>query len=570
MFNPFSRFMHILKQPKLADDELVSAYGILMPQRTRKNLSIITIAASIGILYAVITGFPGASPILTAFYKDELQMSDGLLSIVLSIPQVAVLIQIPISLFLSKRPNLKKMFIVSALLVRFAFVGLALVAFLSSTGRMTLAHGRLATVAIVTLSSLSLWASDITLNTWLGLAIPYQCRGRYLSTRQMVFTFSSLVFVLALMFISSPLAKVHWQYSFYFLLAAIFGIIDISLFVRVHYTPTKPKTQDKIDAPEENVSEAQPSNNPSIKDITLPVKDKNYRTFLAFIMVWYFAVAIPQPFFNVHMNNYLNLSLGVQTLLTTGVTALGTVLFIRRMGRGSDFYGYRNMLLLTATVSVFLPFIWLFISPALSGLIIFANMLSGIFFVSTDMNVLSMSIFLAPSDKRPNYLVGKTLAQALLGTVPGMLLGGQLMERLAPVLEKAKLPFVSGQVLMPFHVVLLLSFVLRAVAVLVFARKIQQSAENPGFKAFLYELWQWVSRNLSGFNRRLRDALWFKPRGQDYVSLGRHPLLSKIIHRFPFTRALWAKLLRRRKQRILLLEKKSLNSQKLDEERNDE
>lgn len=542
--NPFKIFT---KKQAVAADELVGAYGILMPAQTRRDLSYITTAASIGILFAVITGFPNASPILTAFYKNELQMSNGLLSVLLAIPQVAVIVQIPISLLLRKTPHLRAIALVSGLLVRLAFILMAVLAYLGSQGLLEISRGRAIAIAIVTLSSLGVWTSDICVNSWLGLTIPYECRGRYLSTRQLLFTLSSLVFSVILVFITAPLAQLTWKYSFYFVLAGIFGIADIAIFAKV---------SNPLALPEIAATQAMARVKTGFKEVIQPLRDKQYRSLLGFVSVWYFAVAIPQPFFNVHMDSYLQLPLGLQTVLTTAVTGLGTVMFVRRMGRSADYYGYRNTLLLTAGVAVFLPLIWTFITPNWIGLILVANFLSGVFFVSTDMNVLSMSIFLAPADKRPSYLVARTLFQALLGTVPGMLIGGQLMEKLAAPLEARALPFLNGQVLMPFHVTLIVSFVLRLLALLLFGRKLERQEDEPAFKVFLGEIWRGLKNGLSGFNHRLNVAAWFRPRHQDYITVEGRSRPARWLRRFPPSRWILYLLLRRRKQKIVKLQNK--------------
>ncbi len=54
-----------------------------------------------------------------------------------------------------------------------------------------------------------------------------------------------------------------------------------------------------------------------------------------------------------------------------------------------------------------------------------------------------------------------------------MLLGGSLMEALAAPLEAAALPFVFGQRLLPFHVLLIASFVLRTCGGAAFCQKHQ-------------------------------------------------------------------------------------------------
>lgn len=564
MFHRLFRSLKNAPRVDVQDDDLVSAYGILMPQSKKRDLSLITAAATIGILFTVITGFPSASAILTAFYKDQLQMSNGLLSVVLAIPQLAVVVQIPISVVLRKSRHLKRFAVVSGLLVRVSFIVMAILAFLLSQNQLAVTQTRHLVILIVMLSSLGLWTADLSVNTWLGIVIPYPCRGRYLSHRQLIYTLSSLIFSLLLLVLASFLAKSSLQYMIYFLLAAVLGITDFLLLAKVRdpYTAEAQNGQESLQPDQaateqvtlsEEAAEISQEVKKKSAALLLPLRDRQYRTFLGFVSVWYFAVAIPQPFFNVHMNGYLGMSLGMQTVINTAVAAVGTMLSARPLGRLSDRYGYRNTLLLSSGIAIFLPLIWTTVTPASIWITFVANLFSGMFFVATDMNVFSMSIFLAPEEQRPSFLVAKTLAQALLGTVPGMLLGGSLMEALAAPLEAAALPFVFGQRLLPFHVLLMASFVLRTVAVLLFARRIRINKGEEAFKTFLAELSLWLRQRLSGFHHRLNVALWFKPRGQNYVALSYGHRFGKLIWRIPLLRKWRKNLLLQRKQRIVKL-----------------
>ncbi len=489
-------------RPKVeSEEDLVSAYGVLMPHKTKRDLKYISLSTAIGIAFVTITGFPAANPILTAFYKDELHMSDSMIGLIMALPQLAVLIQVPFSLWFRRSKGMRWLYLLPSFIVRLSFVVMSFLAFLVGSGALVMSRASYIVLGVMSIASIAQWVADLSLNTWLGLTIPYPCRGRYLTSRQTYSTLATIFFTLVLILVSAPLSNSKYQYVLYFFFAALFGFIELILFL-----PVSVPSQETSFSPEQEEKER--NQKPPFRDLLSPYSDKNYRTYLAFVLLWYFGVGIPQPYFNVHMNDYLKLSLGLQNLLGIGVKSVGTVLFAKGMGRLSDRYGNRSVLLLSASVATFLPVIYLFVCPTRLYLIGLVNFLSGIFFVGVDMNVYTMSIFLAPEDKRPNYLVAKGITQAILATVPGVLIGGQLMQHLEEPLARLNWTFFGGQPVIPFQVTLSLSFLFRGLATFIFARRIRPAEDDEGYRAFLREQAKTLFFKAKYFRKRLH-ILWF-------------------------------------------------------------
>ncbi len=470
------------------------AFGTVMSGKMKKDLYLFIASVAIGFFFAVITGFPNASPVYSAFLKDYLGVSNTLYSVFIALPFLLAFLQIPFSAYLQKHPHVKKYFILFSYIARinFALIGI-LSYFLKGNGILLIIL-----LLIQAMTSTFWWLSDLCFSIWIGAACPPRVSGRFFSTRQMVFTTAQLIYSFILAIILTALEGNPAQYLILFSLAAFFGCLDISLFLFVREPVAKVSERADLVAGETEEK-------PEKKAITLPLKDKNYRNFLLFSTLWNFALFLASPYYNVYMLEALQIPTSRQTLYATLLPSIATILFVRLNGHMSDRFGYRNTLLLSSILSAFHPFIWLFVAPQTEALIGVLNFIWGITGVAVDLSVFSMGIYLAPEENRSAYVSVKTVAINLIGIAPAVLLSGLLMDGLTPLMAKAAIPFTFGRTMLPFHVILIISSVLRLVAIFVFARRIQKDNERD-FKTFLRELYSGLRlrfRIRSGlFNRR--------------------------------------------------------------------
>lgn len=438
------------------------SYGLYLDRPTRKDLRAAIVSIVFGMVLFVITGFPGASPLFTAFLKDYLGVSDSVYGLILTLPFMTVLIQIPFTIYVARHGQIKKAFIIFAALSKSLFLILGLLPLIS----VNISHrsAYLIVIAVILLMSTFNWIADSALNTWFGAMIPNEIKGRYFSTRQMIFTVAMLAYAL-IMSQALPLLD-HWAYkfTFFFSLAAVFGLIDIAF-----YLPARPPEK----AYKPWFHQAKEAHAFSIKDFKLPFANPQYRSYLLFAIFWNFSIQISGPYYNVYMLNYLHFSLGLMTLMTQIIPAIATILFLRKIGQAFDRYGFRPVLLLSCAISSVLPLSWIFTTPAINWFVFPINILSGIFNIGIDLAIMSLAIFLAPHEERSAYLAIKNIAMSLLGFVPAILIGGLISDLFRDILTKHPLPFLGGYPLQPFHIVLMLSFSLRILTLLVFARNLR-------------------------------------------------------------------------------------------------
>ncbi len=445
--------------------DYVAGYGTHLDRKTRSDLDLAIFAVCVGALFPVITGFPGASPIFTAYLK-ELGLNDRLYGAILTIPQFTILIQIPFSVYLARHGGIKKISILSWLLLKPLFILLGIVPLL--TGGLSPAISILLAVAVMFFGSCLLWIGDIGLNTWFGSLIPSSCKGQYFGTRQRMITLFNVGFALLLAALLPFLQNNPYKYTILFTLAALSGIADALSYLRIRPPETAYQPMDR--------STFKPVR---LRSFLEPFRDRNYRPFLVFSIAWYFSLNLAGPYFNVYMLNTLGVTLGQQTLFAQIVPGVATFLFISRMGRLNDRFGNRPVLLLSCAFVCMTPFVWLFVTPDTLFLIALINISGGIFITTVDLSVMNMSIFFASAEKRSVYLSARSISTILLGVVPAMLIGGALSDFLAPRLSGRGIPFLMGQELNAFHILLMVSLALRLVSTLVFARRIREDTAKP-------------------------------------------------------------------------------------------
>ena len=408
-----------------------------------------------------------------------------------------MLIQIPYTFFVSRFGKIKPAFLFFAALSKSMFLILAILPLLKV--KLSNQTAFLIVVVVIILTSSFNWIADAALNTWFGAMIPTEIKGRYFSTRQMIFTVAMLAYALVMSQLLRILADWTWKYTLFFGFAALFGLIDISFFLRV-------RPPEKSYLPWLHNSEASKAQTFSLREFLKPVKDARYRAYLLFAISWNFALQISGPYYNVYMLNTLHFSLGEMTLFSQIIPAIATILFLRKIGQAFDRYGFRPVLLLCCSVSLILPFLWLFATPESNLFVYPLNAISGSFNIGIELAIMSLAIFLAPHEGRSAYIAMKNIVMSMIGIVPAILLGGFLSDMLRPILADAHVPFFRGQQLNPFHVLLITSFLLRIMTLLVFARRLSEPTAM-SFHAFVAEAHQVSQAFVKEKRRHLRRRL---------------------------------------------------------------
>ena len=470
------------------------AYGILMDGPTRRDLTLFNVSVSVGMLFAVVTGFPFGAPIFTAFLKQGLGMSDSLYGIVSAIPWLTVLVQLPVSRWLKRHPLIKEVFLWSGLLFRTPFIvlGVLAAAFLDSHRSFLIGMVFL----IMTFSSIMSRIAELMFNIWMGAAVPRVVTGRFLSGRQQLLTLAQLVYALAATIGSNAMGDWPYKFSLLLILAGIAGCIDYIFFFFMRRPQDQVNPLPEPTADELAESHALPRERTRLRDYAVPYRDPRYRSFLIYGILSSLGNQLYAPYSSIYLLEDMNMPMGTVTFYQVIIPAIATILTVRLTGRLSDRFGYRNIILLFGTLAALNPSLWALVTPRSEWVALLLNTTWGISHITTEVAIFSMAIFLAPDADRSLYISVKGVSMYLLGSFPGTLMGGFLSDALDGPLASARLPWIGGMHLRPFHVLVFAATAIR-LAGIYFALKLPQ--DNVPYHEFLTQL---RSALLRPFRRR--------------------------------------------------------------------
>jgi hypothetical protein len=100
----------MLKRFSISREEILPKYGMPLDAATQRDLGAAIYSIVFGMAYFIITGYPGASPLFTSFLKDYLGVSDSAYGLILTLPFITVLLQVPFTIYVARRGRIKQSF----------------------------------------------------------------------------------------------------------------------------------------------------------------------------------------------------------------------------------------------------------------------------------------------------------------------------------------------------------------------------------------------------------------------------------------------------------------------------
>ena len=195
-----------------------------LSRSTRRSLNLILMANLFGCLFGIICGASTASMVGLA---NELHAGDLAYGLINGIPQVAMLLQIPFAMLVSRTHKRKRYMMTLGLFSRalwlvFGFIPLLVPGASSGLPLKVM-------IALLALSSCCSAAINVCWFPWLSDLAPAGIRGRWFSVRDTVTSGASLVFglVVARMLDTLPLES---RYIVIFLIGGLLGMMDMICF----------------------------------------------------------------------------------------------------------------------------------------------------------------------------------------------------------------------------------------------------------------------------------------------------------------------------------------------------
>lgn len=435
--------------------------------KLREDLKFVTLGVCFGVVFVnVTTGAPVAG------FARALGFGDFLYALLLALPVLGGAFQIFASLALERTGKRKLAFLFGGFANRLPWLFVALLPLWVANSRNLL--GPFAGLLLCTALGGAFLA--VSFMSWMADLVPLELRGRFFGHRSLLGTVASLVSGLCIGWFLDAFGGIV-GFSLVLALAALLGICDILCFVPVQ------------DPPMERDEEFQGNIVHFFREVFV---HPAFSRFLIFAVFWYFAFNVAAPFFNLYMIRDLKMNF-FQIALYVQAVANGTTLFsIRFFGRLTDRFGNIPITFMATSVASFLPLLWCLTNEANWRVIVLViQILAGIFWPAIDLTVNNLALKLSPDLHRSFYIAVLNLFLGVFGNALGYLVGGAILESVAPYL--ARLVENFGVRFSPYFVVFLLSTALRTVAAFVLLPKVREE------KALsVQEIYALVSKGLRG------------------------------------------------------------------------
>lgn len=319
---------------------------------------------------------------------------------------------------------------------------------------------------------------------WMSDIIPPGVRGTYFSRRRQWGLISAIPaawgagFILDRYALTNDAVTVMTWCATIFVIAAVFGLLDIILFQWVPDIPTPPK-----------------KGNDLLSSWGEPLRNRNYLHFAGFVGTLVFAVGPMGQFITL----YILLQLGadrdggapglnqITQMMLIVAPSVAQLLTLHIWGKAADRFGKRPCLVLASIGLVPVGLAWTFVTADTIWLGYVLSALGGALWAGIDVVNFNIVLEFSGSAKKAGtrggtaYVAVNSLIINIAGCVGGLAWGG-----LAEWLKdwQTVVPWIGTFTF--FHVLFILSGVLRLLAVVLFLPKLHEPEARPTMEAFRY------------------------------------------------------------------------------------
>ncbi len=382
----------------------------LTPAEVRRSLRLSTWEGAVATVHISITGAIGGSVFLTGFAlllgANSLQL--GMLG---ALPFIGQLFQF-VGAYLEERAGNRRGLVLStALAGRLIWALLLTLPFMSFLGGAQIAVFFFGLACSCALNGIAgnAWLS------WMSDLVPARQRGSYFGLRNTV----AAVAAMATTFLAGraldstrAIGQEPLGYAAIFGVAVLAAVGSAALVARQAEPPITPKGR-------VNLADM----------LSGPLRDRNFRNFIAANAGWALATGVAAPFFNAYGLSSLKLSfstLALQAIVTSAVS----LVFGPLMGRLQDKYGYRRVLVLCIIGTLPLPWGWVLSTPTNILPLWLTAIFSGVFWPGINQGMVNLLMERAPASYRGAAMASFSAITGV-GTLVAGLLGGVLASLIA-------------------------------------------------------------------------------------------------------------------------------------------
>ncbi|MEM8876047.1 MAG: MFS transporter [Planctomycetota bacterium] len=296
------------------------------PTETERALRTVTFAWLFGSVY--FTAIAGAPLTKYADWLGATEFTFGLLS---ALPFMASLLSLPAAVLTDKTGQRKAIFVGAFLIQRLVWIGIAVVPVLAWQWSGPSA-GLIAFLVLFGAAHAVGALGGPAYMSWMSNVVPRRVRGRYFANRRRIGIFTALPTALVVGYVmdrygNADAAGVPWPIVAIFACAAVAGLVDILLFLRVpHEVPTRE------------------AKTPGLASLKAPLVDGKFLRFAAFVAVLTMSAAPVPQFVNLMLVRELELkSLAIQTMLLV-MPMVSQMWSFNAWGRAVDRFGKKPVM----------------------------------------------------------------------------------------------------------------------------------------------------------------------------------------------------------------------------------
>ncbi len=219
-----------------------------------------------------------------------------------------------------------------------------------------------------------------------GEIVPIEGRGRFFASRNFIMGIAGMVSIFLVGELITRVGSPH-GYQIALGLAFIIGLFSTFNFSRIH----DPSGIKPMPVP----------GHLSFKTVVQDMKDHPVFLALSLIMVvWNFSINIAGPFFNVFMVQNLNFSATLVGLASI-FSSISSLLVQRRIGRLSEKWGTRRVMMISMVLIPLLPAMWVFITQFWQ--VAAANIFGGLVWGAFNLVSFNFLLSLTPPAQRARF-----------------------------------------------------------------------------------------------------------------------------------------------------------------------
>jgi len=338
----------------------------------------------------------------------KLGATDSEFGLLVAIPQIAALLQLPFSILVHRTHKRKIYLLTLGLISRMMWIFFGMMPALIPDG-----YGRAALYVLILLVGVASCLSaviNVCWFPWFSDIAPIHIRGRWLSLRDTLVSVANMLFGLLVAQLLDVLPE-DSKYAIVFGLGGLVGVLDMVCFgfaKEVWKAPRKPTPLKSI-----------------FGDI---MRNKTFLRFLLMWTAWCFTANLAGAYLTPYAMNSMGMNFMQMMIFGTMTASLFTIIAVPRWGQALDQFGARNVMLVACIGASLTPAAYLLSTPGSVLPTFLHNAAGALFWSGSNLAANAMQLSSSPDETRPTYIALFSCVTALAGTALGTMLGGAFLD----------------------------------------------------------------------------------------------------------------------------------------------